>query len=850
LNTKHLLAALCVGALLTGWAALVAQAADNPVGAEVVAPPAAPVAPATPAERTTVTAANPAAKEALNAEMELRLVIWSKAKALAQEYLDKAKMQVARSTEDEIKLSDDDFATARKDVAEAENVLQKNENVADPAELRDLRGQVSDIKLHVAKLEEKVNFEKAVVERDRAKEEERQRVRKAAQERAERINELFKQVDSARMENNYSTMQKLLEQVIAIEPNNKLAAAQLDNSKIQMELKDRQAIDAKMDDWTARTLLNVREAMTPYDDPIYYPAAEVWHTLVEQRKGFKAGLPPESPANQRVRDALEKTIPEVRFPAIKFEDALIFLRDLQRVNINPNWAAMEAAGITKTTEINLQLRDVTFEVALRELLTKAAGKEGVLDYMIRDGVIKVSTVEDLSTLKYILVYDVRDLLHPLTDFHVPAVNKTLSTSNNPTTIGSGGAGATGGGTGSSIFQPGGGGGGTGGTGGGAAGEEPDQSAAERKEKVTSFMELLRTSVLPDSWAPTGDANMKETDGLLVVKQTSNGHRELGKLLNQLREHSRMQISIEARFLTIESDFLEDIGFNLDFLFNPHSKNSNLSVLPVDVGTFPHSTFQHTGANIGQFVDGSGASTLTPIGSGDIFQVGRPSLVMAGSFMDDLNVDFFLRATQAHQQSSHLNALRVTLMNGHEAYVLVQTATDYVASLTPTVATAAFAYSPTVDQLIKGVSFGVRATVTADRKYVIMTVYPTLRDDSLAGTFTFAGGSLTTGGTTSTGTSGGTGASSSGSSGQGQAEIQLRAASIQEVRTTVMVPDRGTLVLGGQRLADELEVETGVPVLSKIPIIKNAFTSRSYVKRERTLLILIRPQILIPEEMEP
>ena len=843
MNSKHLLVALCVGALAIGWAAAAAQA-DDPVGSPVVPVVAAP---ATQPERPSIIATSPTAAKALSEEMELRLVIWSKAKAMAQEYLDKANMQVAKPAGEEITLSDDDFATARKDLAEAENVLQKNENVADPAELRDLRGKVSDSKLHIAKLEEQVNFARAVQERDKAKEEERVRLRKAAEERAERINELFKQVDTARMENNYPTMQRLLEQIIAIEPNNKLAVAQLDNVKIQDSLKSRQRVDERVDDWTGKSLLGVREAMTPYDDPIYYPAAEVWHTLVEQRKGFKAGLPPESPANQRARNALERVIPEVRFPNIKFEEALNFLNDLERVSIVPNWGAMKAEGITNTTEINLQLRDVTFGVALRELLTAAAGKDGVLEYMIRDGVIKVSTATDLTTYKDILVYDVRDLLHPLTDFHVPSVSKELNTSGgNAQTVTPGSTGSTGSSTGSTIFGGGSNGGGAStGTGGGGGGtDEPGQSAEERKEKVKDFMELLRTSVLPDSWAPVGDAKMSETDGLLVVRQTPEGHRLLGELLNKLREHSRMQISIEARFLTIESDFLEDIGFNMNFLFNPGA-NHNWSPIPMNTTTFAHSGIN----SAGKFLDSSGSSTLVPVGDASIFQVGSPALAMSGSYLDDIGLDFFLRATQAHQQSTSLNALRVTLMNGHEAYVLVETATDYVSSLTPTVATAAFAYSPTIDQLIKGVSFGVRATVTADRKYVIMTVYPTLRDDSLAGTFTFAGGSLTTGGTSS-GTSSGSSSGSTSSSGQGQAEIQLRAASIQEVRTTVMVPDRGTLVLGGQRLANELEIETGVPVLSKIPIIKNAFTSRSYVKQERTLLILIRPQILIPEELEP
>ncbi len=70
-----------------------------------------------------------------------------------------------------------------------------------------------------------------------------------------------------------------------------------------------------------------------------------------------------------------------------------------------------------------------------------------------------------------------------------------------------------------------------------------------------------------------------------------------------------------------------------------------------------------------------------------------------------------------------------------------------------------------------------------------------------------------------------------------------------VRTTVSVPDKGTILLGGQRNVKEIEVETGVPVLSKIPFINRFFTNRATAQTEDTLLILIRPEIIIQQENE-
>jgi len=80
-------------------------------------------------------------------------------------------------------------------------------------------------------------------------------------------------------------------------------------------------------------------------------------------------------------------------------------------------------------------------------------------------------------------------------------------------------------------------------------------------------------------------------------------------------------------------------------------------------------------------------------------------------------------------------------------------------------------------------------------------------------------------------------------------IQLPVVAVSRVQTTVTIPDQGTIMLGGQRLVSELAVETGVPVLSKIPILSRFFSNRVDSKEEQTLLILLKPTILIQNEQE-
>ena len=70
-----------------------------------------------------------------------------------------------------------------------------------------------------------------------------------------------------------------------------------------------------------------------------------------------------------------------------------------------------------------------------------------------------------------------------------------------------------------------------------------------------------------------------------------------------------------------------------------------------------------------------------------------------------------------------------------------------------------------------------------------------------------------------------------------------------IQTSATVPDQGTVLLGGQRVSNDYEIETGVPVLSKLPLINRFFTNRIDAREERTLLILIKPTVLIQNEQE-
>ena len=66
---------------------------------------------------------------------------------------------------------------------------------------------------------------------------------------------------------------------------------------------------------------------------------------------------------------------------------------------------------------------------------------------------------------------------------------------------------------------------------------------------------------------------------------------------------------------------------------------------------------------------------------------------------------------------------------------------------------------------------------------------------------------------------------------------------QSAKTTVMVPDGGTTVIGGIYRTEDSVTRDTVPFLGKIPILGNLFRSFARTKQNRELLIFITPRII-------
>ena len=78
-------------------------------------------------------------------------------------------------------------------------------------------------------------------------------------------------------------------------------------------------------------------------------------------------------------------------------------------------------------------------------------------------------------------------------------------------------------------------------------------------------------------------------------------------------------------------------------------------------------------------------------------------------------------------------------------------------------------------------------------------------------------------------------------------IQQPAMSSVNISTTVMVPDGGTVLLGGLKRLSEGRNEAGPPVLSKLPYVNRLFKNTGYGREAQSMMIMVTPRIIINDE---
>ncbi len=764
-------------------------------------------------------------------------------------------------------LADGEFESARNQTAEARLRLAESRELFSEQEYEERLTRLDDLLTQV-RAEEEAARRAAIIDREQTLSQaaaEQEQTRRS--ERETQINENLDRIRALTMEHEYEKALEVVEQILFLDPNNVMA-------QLLKESVENTIVYRAYERSSRRNPLSWAHESQAIQDSLYIPQEFIDYPSDWPAISHRRGEPltyVQSAADKAVLAEMENKKLPASFADNTLEDVLDFVRTVANINMDVNWESLQDIGIERDTLVTLNLQPLPAKIVLDRVLEKVSPDSfSRANWAVNDGILVVASEEALRKNTFIEIYDIRDLLFQIPNYRdVPQLNL-----NSVIRQGQGGGGG-------GIFQQ-------------AQNEAGDAlTAAELMIQIT---DIIQTNVDFDGWQDNGGdtGRIQTLNDNLIITNTARNHREISSLLRKLREIRSIQIAVESRFLTVDQNFFERIGFDLDIVFNAMNSqfdnilgpqisglnnageldagNADLNLLPSDlVGPF----FSGDGSgqvlnwvltNPGEVADGEdpiyavqptqfvvpnpdGTSVIpaqqnsfglveTLLGgssfANDIL-MSNPALGIAATFLDDIQVDFLVEATQADRRSVTLTAPRLTFTNGKYANIFVTSQQSFVSDLNPVVSTSAVAFDPDIDVVNEGFTMAIGGVVSSDRRYVTMDV--NLDVASIIG-FDQREQSAVAGGT------GGTeGASIA------RGFIDLPIVQVSSISTGATVPDQGTILLGGQRLTTETEVETGVPVLSKIPIINRFFTNRITEKSELTLIILIKPTILIQNEEE-
>jgi general secretion pathway protein D len=435
-----------------------------------------------------------------------------------------------------------------------------------------------------------------------------------------------------------------------------------------------------------------------------------------------------------------------------------------------------------------------------------------------------------------------------------------------------------------------------------------------QQNFQPLIDLIQSTVSADTWDTVGGPGAIrpfDTNLSLVVSQTQEVHDQLADLLEQLRRLQDLQVTIEVRFISLNDTFFERIGVDFDFNIQtgvnqplnmtaiPTQDNSSTSPFAVGIPASPGGRSQTIGLdNSGNPGVALGQQQLQQPGLGQpgLGQVGQaqgrnffsipfrqnsfgaatvpqlPGLpdpaASAANFgfaiLSDIEAYFLIQAAQGNTRSNVMQAPKVTLFNGQQAFVSDTRQRPFVTAVIPVVGDFSAAQQPVITVLNEGTAVNVQAVVSNDRRFVRLTLVPFFSQIGRVEEFQFEGSRSTR--SKSSDEKSGTDVELPGVNGlagltNGQAsgrelELQSNGTTIQlpeflftTVTTTVSVPDGGTVLLGGIKRLREGRNEFGVPILSKIPYINRLFKNVGLGRTTDSLMLMVTPRIIIQEEEE-
>lgn len=806
---------------------------------------------------------------------------------------------------------------AQKSPAEAMAMLDELEasleDQAIPAEGRkQLLRRIERTRVDIEEATGKRRAELALDQRNAAIEGEIDGERAKKVEVDERIALLVDEYNTLIKDQRYAEAEAVAKKAGTLSPDNVVVRQMMIQSRTIRQINIQKSIASAEQAGVLDTLADVERSATPFAGPIAFPSSKVWEDLTKSRGEHEAeGRSRLTAAEIAIQKRLEARVK----PSFRDQPLAAVLDSLAKeagVAIHLDMVGLDQESVRSDTPVTLSLdQPISLKSALKLLLEPLH-----LSYVVRDEVLKVTSPQLVRGEVYAITYPVADLVLPIPNFtsdglgisdalekgYQQAANRNalavqvgpLPDSRMPgaavgSTVGAG-----------SLAQ-------IQGSGRQTSGSVPSipfgpPSVGGGQQNFGPLMELIQSTVAAETWDTVGGQGAIrpfDTNLSLVVSQTQEVHDQIADLLEQLRRLQDLQVTIEVRFISLNDTFFERIGVDFDFNIQtgvngplnmtaiPQSNNGSQNPESRGIAVNPGGRSQ----TIGLDNSGNPGVALSPTATGgananrNFFSIpfrqgsfsaatvpqlpGLPDpAASAANFgfaiLSDIEAYFLIQAAQGNTRSNIMQAPKVTLFNGQQAFVSDTRQRPFVTAVVPVVGDFSAAQQPVITVLNEGTAVNVQAVVSNDRRFVRLTLVPFFSQIGQVEEFQFEGSRSTkskssdekSGGDVKIPGVSGLAGLTTGQAATGELELQSNGTTIQlpeflftTVTTTVSVPDGGTVLLGGIKRLREGRNEFGVPILSKIPYVNRLFKNVGLGRTTDSLMLMVTPRIIIQEEEE-
>jgi tetratricopeptide (TPR) repeat protein len=650
-----------------------------------------------------------------------------------------------------------------------------------------------------------------------------ERERDLAREREARLGRVrgyFTQADLAYHRGEFATAREYARAVLRDDPTNcdarRLVEISLEAEHVALQQENLRRFD---DEWK-RVFLDLEAATLPQVQPVVFP--DNWLDVIARRQPRvvgDVGPAADAEASAAVLATLEaKRVKGLQWEEQNLDQVAAYLRTVTGLNffITPK------VRTTKFEEVKVTIGPLD-DVSVREVLDLVTAPYD-LRWHVREGVVEIALKEEVSGDLRVRHIDVKDLAvtiqnHRGTDIYLAP---------------------------SSFTPP----------------EPPELPEPAPIYPMEALVDTIKSTIEPTSWEEPAQIEVK--NNILILKNTSDVIAQVERLLAELRANAGPLVSIDVRFMTVEDNFLRDVGVDVrglgddaqgtgapglgttrpndDVFFgspaNPSGVPFGVHPEPSSVGTGNDSGIFYNDGSDGAYqgrIENLFDTFLNIFGNPDVL-TNTGGLSLQHTFLDDIQLEVILRAVEKSERIQQIRAAQLMMFNTQRATLEVLNKVAYVADYDVEIAQAANIANPIIQYVVEGVVLDVKPVVSADRRFVTMELRPTTAElVRPIPTFATSLASGPTGVPVST---------------NSQVILQTPKLRKSSVRTTVTMPDCATLLLGGLKFYEEVNADSSVPFLRHIPIVSFLLERKARYVNRRNLIILIRACVVALEEQEP